>query len=190
MHCQALVPGYWEATCNAAAARSRQKAQRFGLSAADREDLYQDLVVELLERAHYYDSAKGSLGTFTGRVAENHANDFLNRLKKERERRCFFTGPEAANDPDYPPSAAADEAADPGCFSQDDDLFSASLTLHDLAQALAYMTIDQREFYALLDTHQDLPAACRASGLATATFYRRVNDLQLHLRMFGFKAAA
>lgn len=44
--------------------------------------------------------------------------------------------------------------------------------------------------FALLEVHQSLPTACKASGVSTATFYRRVADLQMHLRMFGFKSAA
>ena len=36
----------------------------------------------------------------------------------------------------------------------------------------------------------ELPDACKVSGVSCATFYRRVADLQLHLRMFGFRSAA
>ena len=37
---------------------------------------------------------------------------------------------------------------------------------------------------------QDLPGASKASGVSRATFYRRVIELQMHLRMFGFRSAS
>jgi predicted DNA-binding transcriptional regulator AlpA len=52
------------------------------------------------------------------------------------------------------------------------------------------MSDEQRSLYELLALHQDLPAAARVSGMSSATFYRRVADLEMHLRMFGFKTAA
>ena len=52
------------------------------------------------------------------------------------------------------------------------------------------MNDEQVDLFQLLTAHQDLPSAAMASGLSSATFYRRVADLQMHLRMFGIKTAA
>ena len=52
------------------------------------------------------------------------------------------------------------------------------------------MTMEQRDLLELLRVHLDLPSAVIASGMTSATFYRRVADLQMHLRMFGFRTAA
>jgi predicted DNA-binding transcriptional regulator AlpA len=75
-------------------------------------------------------------------------------------------------------------------WADDADLFSDSDTVRDLETALSYLSEEQASMYALLETHQNLPAACKASGVSAATFYRRVSELQMHLRMFGFKSAA
>jgi len=75
-------------------------------------------------------------------------------------------------------------------WADDHDLFADSDTLHDLSTALACMNGDQRALFDLLEQTQDLAEACEVSELSTATFYRRVNDLRMHLRMFGLKAAA
>ncbi len=75
-------------------------------------------------------------------------------------------------------------------WAEDRDFFEDSNTLHDVEAALAYMDGEQLALFDLLQAHQDLPGACRASGLSSATFYRRVADLQMHLRMFGFRSAA
>jgi hypothetical protein len=52
------------------------------------------------------------------------------------------------------------------------------------------MNDEQLDFFDLLDAHLDLSSACKASGVSSATFYRRVNEMQMHLRMFGFRLAA
>ena len=60
----------------------------------------------------------------------------------------------------------------------------------DLDQALSRMDDEQRALFTLLVEHQDVPSACEVSSVSSATFYRRVTDLQMHLRMFGIKVAA
>lgn len=55
---------------------------------------------------------------------------------------------------------------------------------------LPCMNDEQADLFQLLSAHQDLPSAAKSSGMASATFYRRVADLQMHLRMFGIRPAA
>ncbi|MBE2260410.1 MAG: hypothetical protein IAE88_16245, partial [Rhodobacteraceae bacterium] len=71
---------YFKSAINAAAARAYQMATRFGLSHADREDLHQELMLDLLERAEQFDPSKGSAGTFTGMLSKHRASEFLYRL--------------------------------------------------------------------------------------------------------------
>ena len=181
---------YFKAAVNAAKTRTYRTAVRFKLSSADREDLYQALVLDLLERAAEFDPSKGSAGTFTGVLSEHRTADFLNGLKKDRSRLIFCSGDEAANDSDIP--AAVDPYAEGvvPLWAFDRDLFADSMLLRDLEAALAYMTDEQQSLFALLHAHGDTASALQASGMASATFYRRVSDLRLHLRMFGIKAAA
>ncbi|MBU6280172.1 MAG: hypothetical protein KGN78_13105, partial [Actinomycetales bacterium] len=70
------------------------------------------------------------------------------------------------------------------------DLLPDAETRHDVMAALAYMSGDQRCLMDLLANHRDLAAAAKACGVPSATFYRRVADLQMHLRMFGIRPAA
>lgn len=181
---------YFASTINAAKTRTYRAAVSARLSQADREDLYQELVLDLLERASHFDPNKASAGTFTGVVSEHRTADFLNALKKDRSRLTFGSGEEAANDAEAPiePAPFGDDAIP--LWAEDRDLFSDSDALRDLETAIAHMSDDQVALFDLLESHQDLPSACRASGISTATFYRRVSDLQMHLRMFGFRAAA
>ena len=181
---------FFTAVTNAAAARTYRMAARFGLPTADREDIQQELILDMLERADQFDPAKGSAGTFTGVVSEHRATELLDRLMKDRRRLSFGSGQRAANDPEFQESAVeADDNVVP-MWADDRDLFAEGMVLQDLETAVAFMNDDQAALFGLLEAHQDLATACKHSGMSSATFYRRVHDLQMHLRMFGFRAAA
>jgi len=176
---------YLQSALNAAATRTYRLGARFGLSSAEREDLQQDLILDLLEREHAFDPEKASANTFTGMVSQHRAVELLDRLIKDRMRLHFCgRGGEAANDPhlDDPDPDPCGGAVMP-LWADDHDLFADSDTLHDLTTALACMNGDQRALFDLLEQTQDLAEACEASELSTATFYRRITALRMHLRI-------
>ncbi len=177
---------------NAAATRTYRLAARHGLSSAEREDIEQSILLELLERYPQYDPAKGSMNTFTGIVSEHRAVELLDQLMKQRIRMTVFEPQDAANDPDfygYAGGSTGGENVVP-LWADDRDLFRDSETLHDIHAALACMSQDQQDLFNLIDRHHDIPSAAKAAGMPTATFYRRVDDLRMHLRMFGIRPAA
>ena len=92
---------YLESAMNAAATRTYRLAARHGLSSAEREDIEQSILLELLERYHQYDPSKGSMNTFTGIVSEHRAVELLDQLMKQRIRMTVFELQVAANDPDF-----------------------------------------------------------------------------------------
>ena len=186
---------YIKSALDAAATRTYRMAARFGLSPADREDLQQELILDLLEHQDKFDPAKGSAGTFTGMVSKHRSVEFLDRLMKDRSRLAFIGHLDANDDDDVDgdiirSNSDTDDHNVLLMWADDADLFADSDTVRDLETALSYLTEEQAGMFALLDNHQDLPAASKASGVSTATFYRRVSELQMHLRMFGFKTAA
>ena len=177
---------------NAAATRTYRLAARHGLSSAEREDIEQSILLELLERYPQYDPAKGSMNTFTGLVSEHRAVELLDQLMKQRIRMAVFEPRDAANDPDFYASVGDGTTGDNvvPLWADDRDLFRDSETLHDIQAALACMNQDQQDLFNLIDKHHDIPTAAKASGMSSATFYRRVDDLRRHLRMFGIRPAA
>lgn len=181
---------YLQAAQNAAAARTYRLAVRHGLPAAEREDLHQDILLELLERAPHYDAAKGSVGTFTGVISEHRAIEWQDRFIKDRSRLRFGAVTEAANDPDLADGTTAADDPASAMWAEDRDLFADSDTLRALERAVTLLDEEQAALFDLLAAYQDLPDACTASGMPSATFYRRVTELRMHLRMFGLKAAA
>lgn len=202
---------FYCAAVGAAKTRAYRAAVTAGLTPSEREDLYQEILLDIYKRKGQFDPSRGAPGTFTGLVSKNCTADFLNARKADRQK-LVFTEPEHVDTLEVvaidravhgglPPQSAANDE-DGGhmgslrleesltCWDGDDDLFSNSSTQHDLLTALAYMSSDQRSLFDLLAAHQDLPAAAKASGMSTATFYRRVDDLRMHLRMFGIRPAA
>ena len=177
---------------SAAATRTYRLAAKHGLSSAEREDIEQSILLELLERYPQYDPAKGSMNTFTGLVSEHRAVELLDQLMKQRIRMTVFEPRDAANDPDFYASVGDGTTGDNvvPLWADDRDLFSDSETLHDIQAALACMNQDQQDLFNLIDKHHDIPTAAKASGMSSATFYRRVDDLRMHLRMFGIRPAA
>lgn len=205
---------FYCAAVGAAKTRAFRAAVTAGLSPSDREDLYQDILLDIYERKDRFDPSRGAPGTFTGLVSSHCTADFLNARKADKQK-LVFAEPQhvdtleivaidrAVHGGVTPASAANDEEGgycDSGCLEEsysnwegDEDLFSNSSTRHDLLKALAYMSGEQRSLFDLLATHQDLPNAAnaaKAAGMSSATFYRRVDDLRMHLRMFGIRPAA
>ena len=182
---------YLDAAMAAAATRTYRLATRLSLSSADREDMQQELLLDLLERAPRFDPQRSCANTYTGVVSQHRAVEVLDALMKDRARMCLFSGcSKAANDPQMDePEQYFDDNLVP-MWADETDLIGDHMALLDLDKARKSMSDEQVEFFDLLHAHLDLSSACKASGVSSATFYRRVNELQMHLRMFGFKLAA
>ena len=188
---QTIDQTYLDAALAAAATRTYRLAVRLGLPSGDREDMHQELLLDLLERAPGFDPQRASANTYTGVVSKHRAVELVDALMKDRARMCFLSGgTAAANDPqmDEPDEYDGDNVVP--MWAEDRDLFSDSMALMDLQKALIYMNDEQLAFFELLETHQDLPSAWKACGVSSATFYRRVAEMRMHLRMFGFRSAA
>lgn len=202
---------FFSAAVNAAKTRAFRAAVTAGLSSSERDDLIQDILFDIYRRKDQYDPTRGAPGTFTGLVSTHTTADFLNARKADRQKMVFAesehidttavvvmdraingltTSQPAANDDSMEGHDSPSAEGMSSCWDDDIDLFSDSNARHDVVTALAYMSDEQRGLFDLLAAHQDVPTAAKASGMSSATFYRRVDDLRMHLRMFGIRPAA
>ena len=184
---------YVSSAMTAAGVRTASLKRAFYLSDSQAEDVLQCIILGLLERQDAFDVSKGCVNTFTGTVSANIAADIANNLSRERKRIEFQAQfREAENDPyffEQRGTTYLGENVVP-IWGDDRDLFRDGETLHDIYAALACMSQDQRDLFNLIDKHHDVSGAAKAAGISTATFYRRVDDLRMHLRMFGIRPAA
>lgn len=186
---------YFEAAVKAARTWTHQLAARHGLSPAEREDIQQELMLDLLEHRHQFDPSKGSPGTFTGMVSKHRAVELLDVVIKQRmlctDLNTAAKLIAAANDSDKDSAKpkSIDELVDAINFKHNPnlDMFTDGMALHDLLSAISFMSGEQSVLLDLLFEHSDIAGACAASGLTNASFYRRVHDLRMHLRMFGLR---
>ena len=79
-----LSPDDIETIISEADTAARRLRRRLGLPACDREDLGQDLLIDLLRRLPAFDPARGSLGAFAGLVLRNQSSRIAIRIMRER----------------------------------------------------------------------------------------------------------
>jgi len=183
---------YLNAATRAAAANAWHVAHKIGLSAEERQDVEQELLLELLERESRYDASRGQPGTFTGLVSQHRAGELTSAIVHDRQHLYFSShGEDAANESesDYLDALADADSVVP-LWGEITNGYEETHVLRDLDSAVSLMDDEQRALWGLLAEHGDLSVACKASGLSKPTFYRRVADVQMHLRMLGIKAAA
>jgi DNA-directed RNA polymerase specialized sigma24 family protein len=82
-----LTPDHVETITNEAKAAAWRLQRKLGLPACDREDLAQDLLIDLLRRLPAYDPARGNLGAFAGLILRNQSSRIAMRLRRERRDR-------------------------------------------------------------------------------------------------------
>ncbi len=183
---------YLSAAVVAANANSWRVSKKASLSCDERQDVEQEILLALLEREPRFDPARGMPSTFTGVVSMHRAAELTEAIVRDRKRLMFGSPTcEAANEceDEWLDVVSNREDALP-LWGEASNHYEGVHAMMDLETAVAYMDTEQRTLFDLLASHQDIASACKVSPMSTATFYRRVADLQMHLRMFGFRAAA
>lgn len=94
---------FFQAVQNAAATHAHRLAARLCLSIEDRQDVQQELIIDMLERANQFDPSRGSGGFLTGAISQYRATKIMDRLIKDRMRLVFGFGAPASNEPGFQP---------------------------------------------------------------------------------------
>ena len=152
-------------------------ARRLGLSCADRDDLHQDILLAIVERADRFDARRGGWVTFVRLLARHVVAD---RLRADRSQQRVVLVPIDLMQWGVAATLGSATLPDPG-----DDAVDTVRRI-DLDTLPSDLPPQPRETLLLLmQTHGDVAAAQRASGRSCSAFYRSIDDLRMWLRAAG-----
>lgn len=185
-----LSPDDIETIIREADTAARRLRRRLQLQTCDREDLGQDLLVDLLRRLHAYDPSRGSIGAFAGLILRNQSSRIAMRHHQSRRAQCgtilSLDAPIAGGtEPLGCLLAEADGLA--AWHGQDLNAAVDADLRHDLARALGDLPEDARTLCAALGTCAIAEIVGR-TGTSRSALYRHIAQLRLDLAMRGFGA--
>lgn len=157
----------------------------------ERDDLRQDLLVDLFGRLKSFDPTRGSLGGFAGTVVAHQAVRLKARI--HRHRRMYM--PVSLDDPlpDTDGISVGDTIAENDGYlammGQPTDSFVSAERRLDLDQALGTLPRSDLALCARLINHT--PTELSRGGMGSrATLYRQVREIRLRLLAGGLSGAA
>lgn len=144
---------------------------------ADREDLRQDILLAIVERADHYDPRQGGWSTFVGLLARHVVADRVIADSSDRRTTLVPVDLAAWDDDTVLCSATQPDAGDDAVDA------ARRIDLETLPDDLP--TLAREALLLLLTTHGDIAAALRMSGRTSSSFYRSIDELRLWLRAAG-----
>ena len=167
--------------CETAAAHF---VRRSGLPGHERDDVRQDLLLDVLKRIRAFDPDRGSLGAIIGTIIDHRTA----RLAKQvyRQRAFHAEPPNSTNLPliSEHNELGAEWAAEVG---SDEQLERTHLRI-DLERSLR--SLSSAELALCRQLIECAPAEIsRTSSQSRASIYRRIKDIRTRLMMTGFAAA-
>jgi DNA-directed RNA polymerase specialized sigma24 family protein len=168
--------------CETAAA---QFVRRMGLPTHERDDVRQDLLLDVLKRIKAFDPGRGSLGAFIGTIIAHRTA----RLAKQvyRQRALHAEPPNSPTLHFVSEHCGLDEAECDAEIVSDERIELTHLRL-DLKRSL--QSLSSAELALCRQLIECAPAEIhRSSSLSRASIYRRINDIRMRLLMTGFAAA-
>jgi len=173
---------------DAAAQRLRRKLY---LPLCEREDLGQDLLVDLLRRLPAYDPSRGSIGAFANIVLRNQSSRIA--MRHHRQRRAQGGSMLSL---EVPLAGTREPVGD--TLTEDDGLaawhgqtcFAAAVTelCHAMETALARLPAEDRRFCAAL-AHRPVTALAAEGFGSRSALYRRLAELRHVLTAHGLGPA-
>ena len=146
-------------------------ARRLHLSRFDRDDLQQDILLALVQRATGYDPGRGAWSTFAALIARHVVADWAQASRETCE-------------PEFVPLDVDDFAC--GCSATQRDRTDQALSL-DLARVATELPAAPQSLLRQIGIVGDVADAQRASSQPCAPFYRGLGDLRFWLRVTGMR---
>lgn len=187
-----LTPDHIQTIITEAEAAAKRLQRRLGLPACDREDLAQDLLIDLLHRLPAFDPERGSLGAFSGLILRNQSSRIAMRVMRERRAQGGGTlSLDAPIGPDDHRSLVETIVEDQGLAAWHGQTVSASKATenrHAAEYAIAQLPEADRHLCAALSARS--VSALVADGFGSrSALYRRLASLRHILTAHGFGPA-
>lgn len=164
--------------------------RRRGLPAQEREDVEQELLLDLLQRLPAFDAARGSLEAFATVCARHHAVRCAERLRRDRGRQhCTRLDDPVALDDDGTLTLAETLPEAAALWPAHADATMAVEQRVDLARAAVPLALHDQAL-CLAMSRGGMQRALRATGISRASAYRRLAELRLGLLAAGISTAA
>ena len=186
-----LSPDDIETIIREADTAARRLRRRLQLQSCDREDLGQDLLVDLLRRLPAHDPARGTIGAFANIVLRNQSSRIA--IRHHRQRRAQGGSLLSL---EVPLAGTREPVGD--TLTEDDGLAAwhgqtccaATVTElhHALQAALAQLPAEDRRFCAAL-AHRPITALTAEGFGSRSALYRRLANLRHVLTAHGLGPA-
>jgi RNA polymerase sigma-70 factor (ECF subfamily) len=169
---------------------ARRLQRKYALPPADRDDLRQDLLADLIRCLPAYDPTRGSLGSFAGLVLRHHAIRIARRMARERRASggAFLPLDEPAADGLTLAERIADDVALPGWQAPGASRIADAERRVDVARMLPLIELSDHPLCAALGEHAVDEIARHRFG-SRAGIYRRLRDIRCVLTAHGLRAA-
>ena len=186
-----LSPDDIETIIHEADAAAQRLRRKLSMPVCEREDLGQDLLVDLLSRLPAYDPSRGSIGAFANIVLRNQSSRIA--MRHHRQRRAQGGSLLSL---EVPLASTREPVGD--TLTEDDGLAAwhgqiccaAAVTElhHALQAALARLPVEDRRFCAAL-AHRPVTALAAEGFGSRSALYRRLADLRHVLTAHGLGPA-
>ncbi len=187
-----LEPKHVHIITSEAAAVARRLQRRLGLPVCEREDLAQDLLVDLLRRLPAYDPAKGGLGAFSGLILRNQASRIAMKIMRERRAAGGFTvsldAPAAEDDPRPLFEAISDTQGLAAWHGQHLSEAEKQQGRISIETALAQLPHCGQRLCAALSVNS-VNTLCKGGFGSRSAIYRRISELRVVLTAHGLGAS-
>ena len=186
-----LTPTDIETIIREADQAARHLRRRLQLPLCDREDLGQDLLVDLLRRLPAFDPTRGTIGAFAGLVLRNQASRIAIRHHQQRRAQggtllCLDAPRDGTRDPLCDTLSDADSLA--AWHGQNTSAIDHADTHNALQAALSKLLPDDRQFCAAL-AHRPVSALVTEGFGSRSALYRRLAELRHVLTAYGLGPA-
>lgn len=171
----------------AAACHAGRIARSLHLSTDDREDVRQDILVEMIARLGRFEVEKAAIATFIDLLARHSASAAVRRYRTQQHRLRASLSLDDEADP-MARKLTRTLSTEQALGSPAGEPVARTEMKRDVRHIVAALTPELRSLCALLQA-QPTEQACRSSGLSRATFYRRVREIRLRFLIAGLTAA-